>query len=618
MAEPDTALREESDSAAPARRPANTALFAAADGGGSKTAFALADANGTVLFQTTLGASNPNAVGLQTAIDVLSAGFRAVREAAGETPVALFYAGVSGALSGGNDEKLAKVLAPLFGRIVVESDVMNTVFSATAPGKCVAAIAGTGSAVFAYDGRELVRGGGWGYLLDTEGGGFDVGRDVLRLCLECESAGAASGRDGDPPALVRRAERKIGGRVVDHLGEIYGGGPGFVASFAPLAFALAREGDGQARRLVRKAAARIAELALSLKARVDCGDTLVVSGGLLKDADVFVPMLEDALGGLLSVEVPSCPPLVGAIRRCMALAGAAVAPAQAFGVPCPAPAKACAASAQAGFATEGRNELTRRFDALDTVAMLRLICDADLRSVEAVRSALGPITRAVDAVAAAFADGGRLFYIGAGTSGRLATVDASECPPTFGVDSGLVVPILAGGDKAMRNAVENVEDDAETGWRDLQVHGPTPRDVVMGISASGSARYVAGALERAKALGCRTISLSSCRDCRIAGIAEIAIFTDTGAEVISGSTRMKAGNAQKMVLNMVTTCAMAKTGKVRGNLMVNLRPTNEKLRRRMVSIVAELAGIGPDAALAALESAGFDIPAALRQIDASH
>ncbi len=264
--------------------------------------------------------------------------------------------------------------------------------------------------------------------------------------------------------------------------------------------------------------------------------------------------------------------------------------------------------------TEQRNPATTHIDRAGTAEMLLMMQEANRRSVDAVGEALGAIGEAVDAAADALARGGRIIYAGAGTSGRLAVQDAAECPPTFGVDPGPVVALVARGREAVFHAVEQVEDSAGAGRDDIAALNPSPADFVVGVSASGNAPYVAAALAFARERGCRTAAIASNRECRIADVADIFIFTDTGPEVITGSTRLKAGNAQKMALNMISTCAMVKTGKVYGNLMVNLRPTNAKLRRRMVSIVQDIAGADEDAALAALESNGFDIRAAVAAI----
>lgn len=261
--------------------------------------------------------------------------------------------------------------------------------------------------------------------------------------------------------------------------------------------------------------------------------------------------------------------------------------------------------------TESRNPATTHIDRADTATMLRLIQDGNRRSVEAVEEALGEIAKAVDAVSDAIGKGGRLIYLGAGTSGRLAVLDAAECPPTYGTDPDTVVALIAGGPSALVHASENAEDSAENGRRDVLALGPGPNDVVMGVSASGNAPYVAEGLRAARERGSKTVSLSSNRDCAIAKVADIAIVTETGAEVVAGSTRMKAGNAQKMVLNMITTCAMIKTGKVYENIMINLRPTNAKLRRRMIGIVEDLGGVDAAEAERLLEDNGFRLRPAI-------
>lgn len=261
--------------------------------------------------------------------------------------------------------------------------------------------------------------------------------------------------------------------------------------------------------------------------------------------------------------------------------------------------------------TERRNPATANLDRETTEGMLRLINDANRRSVEAVGEALPQIARAVDAAADAVAAGGRIIYVGAGTSGRLAVQDAAECPPTYGVSPDTVVALMAGGREAIFRAAEGVEDDADAGRRDMLALNPGAHDFVLGISAAGGAAYVVGALLAARERGARTASLSSNPDTPVARAAEIEIFTDTGAEVVAGSTRMKAGNAQKMVLNMISTCAMVKTGKVIGNLMVNLKPSNRKLRARMIGITAQLANVGEEDAEALLEANGWSIPRAL-------
>ena len=261
--------------------------------------------------------------------------------------------------------------------------------------------------------------------------------------------------------------------------------------------------------------------------------------------------------------------------------------------------------------TEMRNENTTYIDRADTKTMLQMINKANFEAVSAVEKALPKIELAVDAVTDAISNGGRLIYVGAGTSGRLSVADAAECPPTFGVDYNTVIAIIAGGEKTLVRASENQEDFEDAGRRDLLARDLTEKDIVCGISASGGATYVAGALKEAGEHGCKTISVSSNENTLIGSVSDIEIVTDTGAEVIQGSTRMKAGTAQKLVLNMLSTCAMIKTGKVYENVMINLKPSNIKLRKRMINIVCSLAKVDEALSEKTLEQSNWIIKDAL-------
>ncbi|MBR2615835.1 MAG: N-acetylmuramic acid 6-phosphate etherase [Clostridia bacterium] len=257
--------------------------------------------------------------------------------------------------------------------------------------------------------------------------------------------------------------------------------------------------------------------------------------------------------------------------------------------------------------TEMRNEASMHIDQMDTLSIIRLINQENRNAVEAVEAALEGVALACDAIAAAFDRGGRLFYIGAGTSGRLGVIDAAECPPTFGVPSEQVVGIIAGGERCLAHAAEAQEDDGEAGIKALQDEGLTEKDVVVGISSSGGAAFVVGALEYANKIGAVSVSLSSNADTPMERVAKIAIVTDTGPEVITGSTRMKSGTAQKLVLNMLSTCAMIKTGKVYENMMINLKPTNRKLKARVIRIVREILGCDENEAVRVLDANGWVI-----------
>lgn len=257
--------------------------------------------------------------------------------------------------------------------------------------------------------------------------------------------------------------------------------------------------------------------------------------------------------------------------------------------------------------TEMRNEASRHIDKMDTEEMLQLIQQENRNAVEAVEAALPQIARVCDVVAKQFGRGGRLLYIGAGTSGRLGVMDAAECPPTYGVPRDQVIGIIAGGDGCLKQAAESQEDDAAAGAADLKRYELCERDVVIGISASGGAAYVIGALEYANRVGAVTVSLTSNPDTPMEQTAKLSIVTDTGPEVITGSTRMKSGTAQKLVLNMISTASMVKTGKVFENLMINLKPTNRKLRERMIRIVCQIKNCDPTEGEKLLEAHDWDI-----------
>ncbi len=261
--------------------------------------------------------------------------------------------------------------------------------------------------------------------------------------------------------------------------------------------------------------------------------------------------------------------------------------------------------------TEQENLNTRNLSSLPLREMIRLMNDEDTLVASAIGLALPQVVEAVEVIVRRLNDGGRLFYIGTGTSGRLAVLDAAECPPTFGVSPDLVQAIIAGGYEACYRAVEASEDDAEAGETDLQTRGFTKGDVLVGIAASGRTPYTVGAVEHARRLGACTIAITCVPGSPITKAAEISIVPLVGPEVIAGSTRLKAGTAQKMVLNMLSTATMVKLGYVSGNRMTNVLPRNTKLRGRAIRIIMAETGSDEETARAALDKAGGDPRAAL-------
>lgn len=254
--------------------------------------------------------------------------------------------------------------------------------------------------------------------------------------------------------------------------------------------------------------------------------------------------------------------------------------------------------------TETNNPRTADIDTRSTREIVQLINAEDAVVIQAVSAELDAIAVAVDAIYARMVEGGRLIYVGAGTSGRLGVVDASEMPPTFSVPPGLVIGLIAGGEQAMFRAVEGAEDKPELGRADIARLNVTAKDSVLGIAASGRTPYVIGALEEANARGALTISLACAKPAPIHDVARLNLAPLTGPEVIEGSTRMKAGTATKLVLNILSTALMIKLGKTYGNLMVDLQPTNEKLRARARRIVERVTGLSANQAQSLLDQCG--------------
>ena len=255
--------------------------------------------------------------------------------------------------------------------------------------------------------------------------------------------------------------------------------------------------------------------------------------------------------------------------------------------------------------TEQRNSRTAQIDTMSTLSMVKLINEEDKKVAAAVGDEAEHIAQAVDVIAAQLKQGGRLVYSGCGTSGRLGVLDAVECPPTYSTDPGEVIGLIAGGNEAIFRAKEGAEDDEALGAEDLKKIGFGSKDVLVGIAASGRTPYVLGAMNYAKAQGAHVIGISCNPGSQVEKTAEIAITPTPGPEVVTGSTRMKSGTAQKMVLNMLSTGAMIKVGKVYGNLMVDVKPTNAKLVERCKRIVCEATGVDYDTATEALEKCGY-------------
>lgn len=259
----------------------------------------------------------------------------------------------------------------------------------------------------------------------------------------------------------------------------------------------------------------------------------------------------------------------------------------------------------------GRNPNTKDIDNLSALEILRKINEEDKKVATAVEKQLDNIAGAVDIIVNSFQKGGRLFYIGSGTSGKLGVIDASECPPTFGVDDEMVQGVISGGKEAISGWLEHTEDDEELAIKDLQKKNITNKDVLVGVTASGNTPYVKSAMEYGKRIGCKTIGIICRAHGKLSEICDLTIAVDVGAEVIMGSTRMKAGTAQKMVLNMLSTTAMIRMGKTYSNLMVSVKPINKKLKERVKEIVNLATGADINTVESVLEKCNFDAKVAI-------
>lgn len=498
-------------------------------------------------------------------------------------------------------------------RVIVTSDAITSHAGALTGGPGVVVAAGTGTSVVGLGpdgGLHIVD--GWGHLLGDAGSGFAIGRAGLESALREDD-----GRGGSA-ALLGRLEARWGTpRDVVHLVQHSDNPARTVASFAREVFDAARAGDPDATSICRSAAADLAESVATAAARSDPGSSPVVAttGGLWRAGAVLSRAFDHAVGERLP----------GVVRReadADALAGAhllATRPElphlRAGGTRVTGPRETTVHQPPAGrVPSTVEHELARldtersrpgvRLEAMDVAGLVSAQLEQDRAVQRAVEAAAPQITAALGSVVDQLAKGGRLIYVGAGTPGRLARLDAAECLPTFGVGPETVIALMAGGEDAMLRAVEGAEDDVAAGADDVHAQGVGPRDVVVGVTASGRTPYVIAAVEAARAAGASTIGVTNNPDTALAAAVDHPIETLTGPEFVTGSTRLKAGTAQKQVLNLLSTVAMIRLGKVHGTLMVDVLATNEKLRHRAERIVMEATGAGPGEAQHALAASG--------------
>jgi len=558
--------------------------FLGIEGGGTRTVALLADRCGKIHSRLESGPLN-----LKLSAD--AAVLRRLREikrglASQPTSVALCLAGCRTVADHARARGLAERVWPGVPAYV-GNDTDSALAAAFGPrGSGIAIISGTGSCVCGRNGAQAARAGGWGHLLGDHGSGYWIAMTGLRAAIR------EYDRHGRINQRLRRALRRLCLNSSDELVDwIQGASKDIVAALATDML----EGDAG---LMLQAASFLAQDCHAVAQKLGLATPRVaLSGGVLRHnrklAILVGNRVRTMLPGAKIIRAPS-DSAVGALR----LAGLATP--RLISIPHRGPSSV--------LATEMRNPRTMDLDKRSVSQLVDTMLDEEARVIPALRKNKPAIERAVNRIVRAFKRGGRLFYIGAGTSGRLGVLDASECPPTFSTDPEMVQAIIAGGATALHTAVEGAEDNRKAGAEAVGMRGVGKHDVVIGIAASGSTPFVLEALDEANRLGAETFLL--CFSPPQSTIHTLLLFR-TGPEAITGSTRLKAGTATKLVLNMLTTIPMIRLGKVVSNLMVDVRPTNAKLRARACRIVATLRGVSEQDARLRLARCGWNVKKAL-------
>jgi N-acetylmuramic acid 6-phosphate etherase len=454
----------------------------------------------------------------------------------------------------------------------------------------------------AADGRTAKM-GGWGHVLGDKGSGFEIGLRGLKAVVFYFD------RDGTWSRLGERLLAATNCNEPDDLIDwASGADKDAMAALAPEVFAAAKARDRIARDVLAGAAGMLAKDAATCAGKLAKKNSpvdFVLSGGVLRNQPAFARKVATEIKSRwpkAKVSTQKHDDVLGAIALARDLVSSLNPQPSTLN-----PSTSHKISARLS-PTEERNRRSMNFDKLPTRSAITLMLSEEARGAKAVLGESKKIARIVGWVAAALKNGGRLFYVGAGTSGRLGVLDASECPPTFRAKPEQVQGIIAGGPQALTRSIEGAEDDPDAGARAIQFRGVGKRDVVIGIAASGRTPFVWGAMAAAARRGARTALV--CFDPKLkrrAGVPHLIVAPGIGPEVLTGSTRLKAGTATKLILNCITTLAMARLGKVCGNLMVDLDPKNKKLRERAVRIVQMLTGAEEGEAWVGLEKCGWDI-----------
>ena len=571
------------------------------DGGGTKTEWVLLSGNGDYLKGGIFPAANLRLI----SDDALGRMFEALPRQA--THVGVFLAGCGSEADRARLRRLVVEHWPQ-AHVVVGSDRASGFATALAGRDGITVIAGTGSAVTGRRGDRIEKAGGWGQLLGDKGGGYNLAVQALRRVLSDydidQRVGVLSQSILRRLCLNKLEDLVAWASTADKMS---------VAMLAPVVFEAAARGHKEMLSAMHGGAQILAAFTGSVAKRLELDSPEVkLTGGLFIHHPAYVELYREYLSKILpSADVSVCSLSGGLGAAWLASQDSLASTMRADAGEAVSTDRAPADLAIA--ATEQRNPRSSKLDELSSAQLVDLF----LTEEEFVRHALAAVrlqlVAAIDLVADALERGGRLFYAGAGTSGRLGVLDASEIPPTFGTPAYMVQGIMAGGPTALHSAVEGAEDQAEAGALAIAERGANAGDVVCGITASGRTPFVIGVLRRAAELGARTILLT-CNPERVRADDErynVTIDLPTGPEIVTGSTRLKAGTATKVALNIISTCSMIRLGKVRDNLMIDVNASNVKLRDRATRLVSELRGCSYEDARAVLEEADWNVRAAL-------
>ena len=589
------------------------------EGGGTKTAWVLVEtvlgANASawefrVLEQGKLPASNFRLTSPERLRAILT-----------ELPKQIDRAGVFLAGCGTEEDRCAlkQMCLEIWpnAKIVTGSDRDSGLAAALDQGDGIVVNAGSGSSVTGRRGERIERAGGWGHILGDAGGGYFLSIHALRLVLREHDLGRS---EMDFTAKILRV---LSLNNLDELVRwVQTADKMELAMLAPVVFEAATGGDGRMMEIIEEGARVLCEYSEAVASRLHLlAPKVVLIGGLFQRDSIYT----HAFRRRLKKNLPDA--RVTTAERAPELGAAWLAAELGDHITVREKLARGEIDSLAAALTEQRNPRSENLEKLSPREVVQLFVDEEKFVQDALRDAAADLTRAIEIVAEALRNGGRLFYIGAGSSGRIGVLDASEIPPTFGAPPDLVQGVIAGGVTALHRSAEAVEDDETAGALAMQRRGVKDRDVVVGITASGRTPFVLGALSRAKSSGAKTILLT-CNPA-VAGGADagrhrsptpattidLVISLEVGPELLTGSTRLKAGTATKVALNIISTGAMVVLGKVRGNLMIDLHTTSTKLRDRAVRVVAELTQSDYDTARQKLEASGWNLREIIGEIN---